>query len=113
MRARRVNCLKCPEVTFGSDGLGAVLCVQHLLEVLKWKKAWTCAVPSCDRRLFLRPNRECAWCALGRPVTVNMTTEILPVKILRGADYLATRDAVCKDVTDDDPEKMEDDLEDP
>lgn len=92
----------------------AILCMDHLLVLLR-KRAeprWP-VCPDCGGPMYLidRPFPNCMSCHLRHPVTVNMHTGLLPVQVLRGATYLAARDAAVKDATESELENMEDELE--
>lgn len=110
-----MTCLKCLNPTASTVGFrqpeADVLCIDHLLWLLRERRRYRCANDSCGRKLLAGPDRVCEWCRLGRPVTQAVTTEMMPVKILRGAEYLAARDAALKDVSGAESENMVDDSE--
>lgn len=115
-----MTCISCdtgaPAHALGiatQEPAGEVLCPLCLLWLLRQRARYRCSRPDCDRRLLLGPDRECAWCLIGRPVSEDIDTVKVPVTILRGAAYLALRDATCKDGSDDESEKMASEIEDP
>lgn len=86
-----MSCVRpgCQEVTalelIGAPApKAAFLCVRHFTER-------RCSNADCERVLLLSHcaatgvrRTVCAWCALGRPQSVNVTTAMLPVPIRRG-----------------------------
>lgn len=103
------NCASCDSAPVSILCEVGVLCQDCLLFLAKARRRWRCAAPDCPRktRLLLGPDRVCEWCRLGRPVSVDVTTAMVPVEVLRGAAYLAARDTV-KPVEPDELENVED-----
>lgn len=95
-----MTCALCDEPFASTLGFtqpeADLLCVVHMAKLLahRKKKAVTwpkCANADCERAIYLphcaatnTPRTICAWCALGRPVSIDVTTEIHPVSIQRG-----------------------------
>lgn len=107
-----MNCASCDSAPVSVLCEAGVLCQDCLLHLARLRRRYRCAAPDCPRKtgLLAGPDRICEWCRMGRQVSVNVTTEIHPVTILRGAKYLALRGEACKDRENEEAEKMEDDL---